>query len=230
MLDTTTPAAGDNSVDTLSDVLRDARELARNSALGVAARGQLLVRVVEGAANGALSLDKPKTGKDDAGAIYDAYVDAEAKKSIHGEKTKTAKASALRGGIRMGMRNDIDPIEVINTAQVIIKELSGNEEVRTKSPFDALVAVTVAQNASKTQLTEGEIRECIVKDDPAAKTEEQYLKSALKSLQEAYALNRREEYAPALDTVNALFTFVTNDIERATKLAQIAALQAELNA
>lgn len=217
-------------------IMNKTREHARNQARGGNARANWLIDVVRGAADGVLDtikrnakgVEDKKNGKDHATLLYEAYVNEVKGNNSHGAKTVISKSSNLRKGIEMGMRNDIDAIAVMNIAVVEHEKLRADENLNEQPAFEAFNCVIRAQQESDTELTRDEIRAAMVKGEAREKGAGDYLQAALKQVEKAYGLDKSPRVVEALDAVNAALNWISNEAERADKIAMLAKLQAEL--
>jgi len=239
MNDMTIPTAdgqtsiSDNNADSIEKVLADARKFGGEAGTGEGARANLFVRLIEAAQKGVVDTEKRQVKGytkpvDHAEMAYDEYVTASGKKSAHGDKTKVAKASALRSGVVQGMRNDIDFVEVMNRAQVLHKQLKAQDEKACKSAFEAYLAVASAQKPETTELDDDQIRSAMAKSAAREKDVEAFLKAAANNLEKAFDLAKDEKIEDVYQRVNDLLTTFVSARELSEKQAQLAALQAEL--
>lgn len=219
-----------NAIDSFDAVMADTRKYANDQGKGAGARANWLVRVVRGAALGALdTVTKDKDGRDHAHLLYDAYVTACGKVNVHNQKTVIAKASNLRKAIECGARTDIDAVSVMNHAVTIYGELSKDENVKCKPAFEAFNQVVRNQLASTTELSRDEVRDAMLKEE--AETDvTTHIRTALRAMERAYKLDPNDRVTEAMDAVSHALGFYTAAAERAEKLAAIARLQAELAA
>lgn len=227
-----------NTSDTLNAVLADARKYATAQGQGANARANLLVRVVRGAALGALDTIKrdakgneDKKGRDHADLIYDAYITTCSAKNVHGAKTIVSKTSNIRKAITLGQRNDIDAIAVMNRTQAIYKELNtgADDAIPLHPPFEAFNMVVRRQMEKKgAELSDDEIKDAIMKGEGKEKDALAHVKAALAAMEKAYKLApENEKIVEALDAVNHAMAWLTQENEQVEKLAQWYKLQAE---
>lgn len=227
-----------NAVNSFEAIMNKTRDFARNQGRGANARANWLVEVVYGAADGVLDtvkrnskgVEDKKSGKDHATMLYEEYVRVVSDANVHNAKTVISKSSNLRKAIEMGNRADIDARAVINKAITEHGNLSGDESVKVLPAFEAFNAVVRAQMSSELELSRDEVREAMIKGDALDKDAGAYLRSAMKAVEKAYELDKSPKVVEALDAVNAALAYVSAEAEKAAKLAEIARLQAELQA
>lgn len=221
-----------NSYDSFDAVLKDTRELAAEQGKGANARANWLLRVVKGAAQGALdTVTKDKDGRDHAHLLYDAYITACGKKNVHNQKTVIAKASNLRKAIEMGcLPDELDPVKTMNDAVAIYSAMSKDENVKCKPAFEAFNQVIRNQLDNPTMaLSRDEIRAAMTKEETETDAMT-HLRTALRAVERAYKLDPTDRTTDALDAVSAALGFYTQAAERAAKQAEIDRLMAELAA
>ena len=230
MTNTVATSTLSNAVDSFDAVMRDTITFAGKQGEGANARANWLLRVVRGAANGALdTATKDKDGRDHAVALYDAYASACSKKNSHNAKTIISKASNLRKGIELGAKWGDDAIAVMNDAVAIYKVLTSDENIKTHGPFEAFNFVIRSQLASATRLSKDEVRAAMIKEEASVDVTT-HIRTALRAIERAYKMEPNDKITEAMDAVNAALTFVTTREERAATLAKIEALQAQLAA
>lgn len=228
-----------NAVDTFNAVLADVRKLAEVQGAGDNAVANAFLRCVRGAARGALDTIKrdadgnevKKGGKDHADMLYDNYTTHYSKRDAHSASTVIKGASYFRQGVSVGIhceRNNFDAVSVFNTAQqeyLTLKKM----DVKCKKPLEAFVSVAREQLKSTTELTRDEIRDAMqvesVERDAAA-----YLRTAVKALEKACALNDTDASRNALEATQSALAYVMHENKRAERAAQIAALSPEQRA
>ncbi len=217
-----------NVSDTFDAVLADTRNLAADQGKGANARANWLLRVVRGAAKGALdTVTKDKDGRDHAHMLYEAYVTSCGKKNVHNQKTVIAKASNLRKAIEQGARGDIDAVELMNSASTIYDALSKDENIKLKPAFEAFNQVIRNQEKSATELTRDEIKDAMLKEEAEVDVTT-HLRAALRAVERAYKMDPNARITEALDAVGATLGFYTAQADLAAKQAELARLQAEL--
>jgi hypothetical protein len=220
--------SGSNAVDTFDVVLADTRDYARSQGKGAGARANWLVRVVRGAANGALDTStKDKSGRDHAHVLYDAYVKSCSDTNTHNAKTVISKASNIRKGIEMGVKFGDDAIAVMNDAVATYGVISKDENISCHPPFEAFNLVVREQLKSPTKLTRDQIRSVMIKETVEADAMS-HLRTALRAMERAYKLDPNDKVTEALDVVSGCLAWHVQALERAEALAQLAELQAKL--
>jgi hypothetical protein len=101
--------AGNNVNDTRFDkIVKTARALGRDTAIGADALPKLLLEVVRASKDGAIDLEADKKAMH---AIYGAYWDQRVKKGVHsqGKEGRAAQVSKLKRGYDLGQIKDFDP-------------------------------------------------------------------------------------------------------------------------
>lgn len=224
-----------NAVDTFENVLADTRKFAGDQGAGAGARANWLIRVVRGAANGALDTVKrdkdgnadDKNGRDHAHILYEAYTLACSKKNVHNAKTIISKASNLRKAIDLGAKRGDEAIAVMNDATIIYAELSRDETVTVHPPFEAYNLVVRSQLQSATRLSKDEIRQTMTKEkvDRDALSE---LRTALRACERAYKLDPSDMVINAMEAVQGALAWYAEQEQRAADMAALATLQAKL--
>lgn len=227
-----------NAVDTFEAVRADVRRFAEQQGAGDSALANAFLRCVRGAARGALDTIKRdpagnevKDGQDHAKTLYLDYVDRYSKKDAHNANTVTKAASVFRQGILMGMhcsRLGFDAVTVMNTAQVEYATLK-DMDVKVRKPIEAYKAVASAQLASKVELTRDEIRDAM-QIDPVERDAAAYLRTAVKALEKACALDDNDNSRNALEAAQHALAFVMERDVRAERVAKIAAMTPEQRA
>jgi ribosomal protein S20/cytochrome c-type biogenesis protein CcmH/NrfF len=222
-----------NAVDTFENVLADTRKFAGEQGLGAGARANWLIRVVRGAANGALdTVKRDKDGNEDpkgidhAHKLYEAYTVACSKKNIHNAKTVISKASNLRKAIELGVTRGDDAIAVMNDATVIYGELSRDENVTVHPPFEAYNLVVRRQLESATRLGKDEIRQTMTKE-AADRDAASYIRAAVKSLEKACQMDDTDAARNALEAAQGALAWYAAQATRAADMAALAELQAK---
>lgn len=219
-----------------SDFFKDVAQLGRDTAEGKDAKPRLALRTVIAARDGAITLEvtKDANGKpqpDDAYAVYDKYLDAEAKKARF-EHTKDGikkGASEIRTFIKLGLSTAIDPVRLMDKAEAIHAEL---DQKARKSAFPALLAVARAQledGQSDTMLSDDQIRAACSKDGVEPKSQAAYLKSALKALEKSLEADDAdsalaEKINLLIDGAGAVLQMIERSEQRLALLAQLQAL------
>lgn len=226
-----------NAVDTFEAVLKDVRKFAEVQGAGDNAIANAFLRTVEGAARGALDTIKrdaagnevKKGGKDHADALYENYVSHYSKRDAHSASTVIKGASYFRQGINVGAhcsRHGFDAVTVFDRAQVELAALKGMG-VKTKKPLEAFVSVAREQIKSSIELSADEIRDAMqvetVDRDAVA-----YLRTAVKALEKACALNDNEDSRDALEATQRALAFLMESDARAADMAKLVELQARL--
>jgi cytochrome c-type biogenesis protein CcmH/NrfF len=217
-----------NAVDSFESVLADTRELAREQGAGANARANWLLRVVRGAANGALDTStKDKNDRDHAHRLYEAYTVACSSRNVHNTKTVISKACNLRKGIELGCKMGDDAVAVMNDAVATYGVMSKDETIKVHPPFEAFNLVVREQLKSATKLTRDQLRSIMSKETAEADVAT-HVRTALRAMERAYKLDPNDRITEAMDAVSGALAFLTSEVERADALAQLAALQAKL--
>ena len=224
-----------NAVDSFENVLTDTRKLAGEQGAGAGARANWLLRVVRGAANGALDTVKrdkdgnedDKNGRDHAHILYEAYTVACSKKNVHNAKTVISKASNLRKAIELGATRGDMAIAVMNDAQSVYQELSKDENVTVHPPFEAYNLVVRRQIDSSHRLTKEEIRQVMTKDK-AERDAASYITSAIKALEKACQIDDTDAARNALEASKAAMAYIAQQEQHAADMAALVTLQAKV--
>lgn len=224
-----------NAVDTFEAVMTDTRKLAGEQGAGAGARANWLIRVVRGAANGALDTVKrdkdgnedDKNGRDHAHILYEAYTLACSKKNVHNAKTVISKASNLRKAIELGATRGDMAIAVMNDATMVYSELSKDENVTVHPPFEAYNLVVRRQLESATRLGKDEIRQVMTKEK-AERDALAELRTALRACERAYKLDQSDKVVEAMEAVQGALGWFADQETRAADLAKYNELQARL--
>lgn len=156
----------DNSTNTPVDLhkkfFKEIEKLGSASGEGSSALQRLYMRCIRAAADGLISNEKPKTGKSDAEAIYEAYTTADSKKAEHtagGAKANRAKLNAVIG---LGCSTSVDGVEIANRAVEIWEKMTKADK-KPKALAAGLVDVARAQKDTPVELTDDEIEEALSK-------------------------------------------------------------------
>jgi len=179
---TTTTAAtasgedGSNEKGRLAKMNTMMTNLGKAEASGVAARPMAAAALVDGAFASTVL-------EGDAEALYDRYQAGLGKVAAQNPNVsapksngRTAQISKFRAFIKLGMLPDIDgPALMVDAARIRGEiEKAGGDEAKAgvKPAFDALLDVARAQvNEPTVQLTEDQIRACVMKKTPEEKAE-----------------------------------------------------------
>jgi hypothetical protein len=218
------------------DLLKQVGEFGEESAQGKDALPKLFLRVVQAAADGVIDTEKDKHGDgiDDAARIYRVYADNEGHKAIH-QHTKDglkANVSKLRCGVRLGLMTSVDGVVVIDRAVTI----RGNQEAasnKCKSAYPAYVDVAREQLKQDTELTDDQIKEVVLKPEPAEKDVVVELKAIEKKLEriitgEGGVKDQSQEVIDAHALIRTRLAALVTKAERDKKLAMYSELAAEL--
>jgi len=159
------------------DMMKDIRELGRESAMGKDALPKLAVRTVAAAAAGVIDTEKDKHDLgdgnkcDDAALIYTEYLKAENKKLVYGQSSNSRKAqiSKVRQLVQMGGMTTCDP-ELVLQRTIEISKAQAAAGGKVKSMFAAMVDVARAQIAQDSDLTDAQIEAIVAKPEPRERT------------------------------------------------------------
>ena len=159
------------------------REFGRLAAQGKDSLPMLAVATVRASANGYIDTVKDANGVDDAHRVYSEYAKANSKKAVH-EHTKDgvkANASKVRQFIEFGALTTCDPIDVLNRAIVLRKEMVAAEE-KVRPAYHGYLEVARTQKGVDRPLTDDELKHAVRKPAAEDKTEEGELEKAHKIL------------------------------------------------
>lgn len=224
-----------NAVDSFESVLKDVRKYGEQGGAGENARANVFVRLVRGAANGAIDTvkrdkdgneSKDKTARDHAEIAYDAYVNAFGKTNGHSADTVTAKVSTMRAGIRLGQKYGENGVALMDRVHAMYPVLKKAGE-KLWQPLDCYYRVALAQLKATHRLSDDEIRAIITREskerDAAA-----FLRTAERALERACELDDNDNTRNALEaTKTALAAYLAAE-QRAADMAALAVLQARL--
>jgi len=157
-----------------ADFMKQVTSLGNEAGLGKDSLPKLAVAVVQQAADGVIELDtKNKDGHDIAQVIYERYVQAEGKKTLH-EMTnggKKGNISKLRQLIAMGLMTTVDGTVVIDAAFQARKRMAeptlGN---KVKPAYAYYVDVAREQLKSSTPLDDAALEALALKEEAEDKT------------------------------------------------------------
>jgi hypothetical protein len=202
-----------------------ARELGRSSGEGKNSLENLGIFFCEQVQKGVLSVADTK-------ALYEDYITAESKKLVHSDGGKAANTSKLANFGKLGALK-LDGVAVLQDAVRHHQDMRA-AKIKVKGAYLAYETVAKAQIASpNARLSPAEIRDLMSKDD-AEKTAKDHLRAAAKALEKAVALPQdmsADELADAqaaLANATRALNMLENREARAAKMAELAALQAEL--
>jgi hypothetical protein len=203
-----------------------ARELGRDKAYGDDALPKLGIRACEDAQKGILS-------PDDAKALYQDYITSVSKKAEHTDGGKAGNTSKLANFLKLGVMQTVDGVAVLQDA-VLEHQNMRAAKLKVKGAYLAYETIAKAQLASpNARLSLAEIRSLMEKDD-ADKTAKDHLKAAVKAMEKALAMpqdmspDETRHAQDALSSATAALNMLENREARAAKMAELAALQAEL--
>lgn len=225
-----------NAADTFEAVLTDVRKHAREQGAGDNAIANAFLRCVRGAARGALDTIKRdetgnevKDGKDHAYRLFMAYTKEYGTKDAYSANTVIKGASYFTQGVKAGVhcsRHGFDAVTVLNKAVVELETLK-DMGVKTKKPIEAFVSVAREQLKSSVELTRDEIRDAMTVD-PVERDAAAYLRTAVKALEKACALDDNDNSRNALEAAQHALAYVMERDQRAADMAALAELQARL--
>lgn len=227
---------GSNSHDLAADrrkLLNDVSALGKTA--GIGSRGLVLMAAyaVRGAAEELLSSDEPKATPgaakplDDAAILFGRYSESYAKQTI---ASLPQQHSKLRAIIKMGElthKTGVDTVKVFHRTCELWKAA---KEAKSKvvGEYKAVLQVAYAQNKQPNKaLSDKQIIEAMQVEEKIA-DEMKLIKAAISRLEEAFELRDRNETYDAIGTLRSLLGFVENAAVHDAKLAQLAALKAEL--
>jgi len=171
--------SNDNIRSFRDEVLKDAKKLGGEAALGGDALPKLALRVLKAADDGIITTDKDSTtGKDDVDRIYEEYLEGYGKKAIYEntEQGKKANASKLRQVARLGIErgSKYDPIEAVDTMKNMREEAKA-KDVKVKAMYPCIVDLARSQLKLDRQITREEIEEIITKREAEVKPVDEVL-------------------------------------------------------
>lgn len=212
-------AHGSNMSMTYNELLKEARKLGGEKAVGDDSMAKLFIRLVRAANEGVIDQVKDKHGNgiDDARAIYTEFSAMRSKKAIH-ERTDggfKAQVSKLRAAVKLGEMTTCDPPDVIDRAQRLLSAaVKAGDKV--KAAYAAYIDVARAQIASDQDLSDGEITSCIRKKDAEEPSLEKYLAGEVKKMEkvitgEAGFKCQDQRLLDAFDKVKELYGDVVRD-------------------
>lgn len=146
----------------LTDFMSQVRDFGRDSARGRDALPKLAVSFVRAVADGYLDLSKDSTGRDGAARVYEAYVQAETKKSIHNRTDGGLKGniSKLRQLGVFASNPKFDPVAELDRCIARRSELAANE-VKVKPAYAAYVDYAREQNKHDDPMSDDQIDETV---------------------------------------------------------------------
>lgn len=197
------------------DFFHRMEELGATEGKGKNARASSLVETVYAAADGVIDTLKDHNNQDDAHRAYLAYVKAHSAKAQHDKKTMTAKSSNYRKAIEMGIRFRDDARDVMNRA-VEMLGLMAEQEIKTKSPFEAFNSVIRKQLAENAVLTDDQIEAELAAEETKEKNELALLNDAKKSLEKANKLRARPETEEVLKAIDLIMRLHNAEAHAAT--------------
>jgi len=155
------------------DALKVARKLGTDLANGTDALPKLAHEVVRWANDGTIEVGKVgKGGRDNVATIYENYVAEASKKAVHEHSANGTKAnvSKLRKIAEFGAMPIIDPVEIINRADMR-RDALRKQEAKLKPAYASYVDIARAQLDSPGRaLTDAELDSLVLKGDKEPST------------------------------------------------------------
>jgi len=175
-----------NTSITFDSLVKEARKLGAEKAHGDDSLAKFFIRMVAASVEGVIDLTKNKHGEgvDDAHYLYSEFSGSRSKKAIH-ERTANglkAQVSKARTAIHLGSGTQWDAMNVIDRAVEFHKTLS-ETGAKMKPAYVAYVDVARTQISKDAELTDDEIKECLVKASKEDPTVEGILRSIQKKLE-----------------------------------------------
>lgn len=173
------------------DAIKRAKEFADDNAAGNDSLPNMFIHLLTQAADGVFDTEPNKHGKgiDDAKFVFGVYADRREKKTKHAIKGDSLKAqtSKWRSMIKWGLMTTCDPKLGVERVDQAYSAQFKVDPKSVKALSHALVAAATLQQACDTDLTDEQIKACILKADPKEQTVESKLTAAKKILDDLIA-------------------------------------------
>jgi hypothetical protein len=188
-------AAGAN-LPKLDDLLKDAKELGATAGRGPESWAQLLLKVFNASYLGGVDLDGNKHGKgiDDSTKIAEAYVSGQTGSMIFNAKAPSQKKtiSCVRTMTRLGMYTKGGTDEPLSTVNQFVAQRQKMRKdpaysKRLDDVSNSLLRFARAQLKRDSMITAAEFPDFILKKEPEAPTEEEWLERKRKEALNAKA-------------------------------------------
>jgi len=197
-----------------SDLMKQVTKFGEEASLGKDSLPKLAMAVVAAAADGVIDTEtKNSKGEDAATQIYNKYASTESKKAIHEHTGTKANASKLRQLISMGAMTTIDAVEVMQLAFTARNNMISDDN-KVKSAYPFYVDVAREQLKRVSALTQTELEELAVKEEPKAKELEGELKRAMKILEGLVTGENKDKIKDTDDLTEAAFQLVKERVDK----------------
>lgn len=205
-----------------SDLMKQVSKFGEEASLGRDSLPKLAHAVVRAAADGVLDLEtKDSKGNDAATQIYERYAASESKKAIHEHSSGGKKANIykLRQLISMGCMTTIDAAEVMQRAYQARENMIADDN-KVKSAYPFYVDVARKQLDSKTALSDRDLENIALKEEPKPKELETILKQAMKLLEGLVTGENRDKIQDTDELTEAAFNAVKERLDKLATLRQ----------